>query len=70
MKVVEECAGVRKLDDSTSGFLVNLKHQDLAIGVRALPRLGQVILINGDTGVTITDRDVVLISFDSPAHLG
>jgi hypothetical protein len=53
MKVVEECAGVRKLDDSTSGFLVNLKHQDLAIGVRALPRLGQVILINGDTGVTM-----------------
>jgi hypothetical protein len=41
------------LDDSTSGFLVNLKHQDLAIGVRALPRLGQVILINGDTGVTM-----------------
>ena len=53
MDIVKDCAGVRKLDDSTSGFLVNLKHQDLAIGVRALPRLGQVILINGDTGVTM-----------------
>ena len=51
--VVRDCAGVRKLDDSTSGFLVNLKHQDLAIGVRALPRLGQITLINGDTGATM-----------------
>lgn len=51
--VVRNAEGVRKLGDSTSDFLVNLKHQDLDIGVRAFPLLGTVTLINGDTGVTM-----------------
>lgn len=53
MNVVNDAEGVRKFGDATSDFLVNNKHQDLAIGVKAFPRLGQVTLINGDTGVTM-----------------
>lgn len=53
MNLVGDVECVRKLGDATSDFLVNLKHQDLDIGVRAFPRLGQVTLINGDTGATM-----------------
>ena len=53
MDVVRNADGVRKIGDSTSDFLVNLKHQDLAIGIKAFPLLGTIMLINGDTGETM-----------------
>lgn len=51
--VVANATGVRKLGDATSDFLVNLKHQDLDIGVKAFPKLGTITLTNGDTGVVM-----------------
>lgn len=53
MNVVRDVAGVRKVGDASSDFLINLKHQDLDIGVRAFPKLGTITLINGDTGATM-----------------
>ena len=50
MNVVRNADGIAKIGDSTSDFLVNLKHQDLPIGIKAFPRLGTVTLTNGDTG--------------------
>lgn len=53
MDVVQNATGVRKVGDSSSDFLVNNKHQDLAIGIKAFPKLGTITLTNGDTGVVM-----------------
>jgi predicted phage baseplate assembly protein len=48
--VVHDVAGVRKLGDGPSDFLLNGKAADLALGTREFPMLGQVVITNGNTG--------------------
>jgi Baseplate J-like protein len=47
--VVRDVAGVRKIGDGSADFLMNGAREDLRLGTREFPALGQVTLINGDT---------------------
>lgn len=51
--VVRDTPGVRKLDNTSNGFLLNGAHVDVPIISRQFPKLGTVTLINADTGVTL-----------------
>lgn len=47
---VRDAVGVRKVDDSPSGFLLNGERSDVAIPVHQFPTLGTVTIYNGATG--------------------
>lgn len=47
---VRDVSGVRKLDPSDAGFLVNGAHTDVPLLGREFPRLGTVQIFDGDTG--------------------
>ena len=47
--VVHDVAGVRKIGDGPSDFLLNGAREDLELGTRDFPTLGRVTLTNGDT---------------------
>ena len=49
-KVVNSVVGVRKIGAGLDQFTLNEKHTDVAIGNWQFPVLGEVVLINGDTG--------------------
>jgi hypothetical protein len=51
--VVRDSSGVRKIDESLGGFLLNGVRSDVAIDVQKFPKLGTVTLLNGDTGGTL-----------------
>ncbi|HYM97441.1 MAG TPA: baseplate J/gp47 family protein [Candidatus Sulfotelmatobacter sp.] len=51
--VVHDVPGVRKIGDGPDDFLLNGARQDLPLGTREFPALGQVTLINGDTGLPL-----------------
>ena len=51
--IVRDTDGIRKLDPSSSGFLLNGVHNDLAIANQQFPKLGTVILIDADTGLQL-----------------
>jgi hypothetical protein len=47
--VVHDVAGVRKIGDGPSDFLLNGARADVVIGTREFPVLGRVTLLNGGT---------------------
>jgi hypothetical protein len=47
--VVRDVAGVRKIGDGPDDFLLNGAREDLVLGTREFPALGQVTLVNGNT---------------------
>ena len=51
--VIRDTTGVRKVDESATGLLLNGARSDLAIGVSQFPILGTVTLFNGDTGLPL-----------------
>jgi hypothetical protein len=51
--VVRDVAGVRKIGDGAEDFLINGVREDLSIGVPEFPALGEVSLVNGDTGLPL-----------------
>jgi hypothetical protein len=53
LNVVRDVAGVRKLGDGPDDFLLNGAREDVPIDVREFPALGQVTLLNGDTGLPL-----------------
>jgi hypothetical protein len=50
---VRDVAGVRKIGDGPDDFLLSGAREDLPIGVREFPILGEVTLLNGDTGLPL-----------------
>jgi hypothetical protein len=44
---------VRKIGDGPENFLLSGVREDLSIGVREFPTLGEVSLTNGDTGLPL-----------------
>lgn len=53
LNVVRDTTGVRKIDPSPSGFLLNGVHDDLPIANKEFPKLGTVTLIDADRGVAL-----------------
>lgn len=51
--VVRDVVGVRKVDPSVNGLLLNGLRSDVAIGAAAFPTLGTVQLIDGDDGTEL-----------------
>ena len=51
--VVRDVAGVRKVGDGPDDFLLNGAREDVPIDVREFPALGEVTLLNGDTGLPL-----------------
>lgn len=51
--VVRDTIGVRKIGDTPSSFLLNNAGSDVTLGPRQFPTLGDVVLIDGDTGDTL-----------------
>jgi hypothetical protein len=51
--VVRDVSGVRKVDATSTGFLLNGEHLDVALDYHEFPVLGTVTLIDGDTGETL-----------------
>ncbi len=51
--VVRDTSGVRKVDAGASGFLLNGARADVLLGVREFPRLGEITLRDGDTGLLL-----------------
>lgn len=51
--VVRDTTGVRKIDPSSVGFLLNGDRADLVIANREFPKLGTVTLIDADRGVEL-----------------
>ena len=51
--VVRDTAGIRKIGDGLSDFLLNLVRGDVTILNREFPKLGTVTLRDGDTGQLI-----------------
>lgn len=50
---VRDTAGVRKIGDGPTGFLLNTLQRDVAVPNFALPQLGTLTIIDGDTGLTL-----------------
>jgi hypothetical protein len=50
---VRDVPGVRKIGDGPDDFLLSGAREDLPIGVREFPTLGEVTLLNGDTGLPL-----------------
>lgn len=50
---VRDSSPVRKVDPGSSGFLINGARDDLTIALREFPKLGTVVIINGDTGAPL-----------------
>ncbi len=50
MNVVRDTAGVRKLGPFETDFTINGAHNDVTIAVSQFPRLGDVLITDGDTG--------------------
>jgi len=50
---VRDVSGVRKIGDGAGDFLLSGSREDLSIGVREFPVLGEVSLVNGDTGLPL-----------------
>lgn len=48
--IVRDTTGVRKIDDGSTGLLLNGTSNDLEIALREFPLLGTVTIIDGDTG--------------------
>jgi hypothetical protein len=48
--IVHDVAGVRKIGDGSEDFLLNGARADVPLGAREFPVLGQLTLLNGDTG--------------------
>jgi hypothetical protein len=53
LNVVRDTIGVRKLDPSSIGFLLNGEHADVTIENKQFPKLGTVTVIDADTGVEL-----------------
>ncbi len=51
--VVRDVSGVRKVGDGPDDFLLNGAREDVPIDGREFPALGQVTLLNGDTGLPL-----------------
>jgi hypothetical protein len=51
--VVRDVTGVRKIGDGPDDFLLNGRDEDVPIDVREFPVLGEVTLLNGDTGLPL-----------------
>lgn len=51
--VVRDTAGVRSIDPTETGFLLNGKRENLPIGPWQFPKLGTITLIDGDTGLPL-----------------
>jgi hypothetical protein len=50
---VRDSSPVRKVDAGATGFLLNGARDDLTIALREFPILGDVVIINGDTGAPL-----------------
>ena len=48
--VIRDVAGVRKVDDGPDGLMMNGAREDLTIPINAFPMVGEIVLLNGDTG--------------------
>ncbi len=51
--VVRDTTGVRKIDDGPDSLLLNGERLDVVIALREFPTLGNVTLINAETGVAL-----------------
>src|SRR5690606_38322133 len=51
--VVRDVGGVRKVGDGPDDFLLNGAREEVPIDVREFPALGEVTLLNGDTGLPL-----------------
>ncbi len=51
--LVRDTTGIRKVDDGTTGLLLNGARKDLDIAVREFPKLGTVTIIDGETGLEV-----------------
>ena len=51
--VVRDAAPVRKLSAAADGFLLNGVRADVALDYKEFPKLGNVVLVDGDTGETL-----------------
>jgi hypothetical protein len=51
--VIRDVAGVRKIGDGPDDFLLNGAREDVPIDVREFPALGEITLLNGDTGLPL-----------------
>jgi hypothetical protein len=51
--VIRDVVGVRKIGDGPDDFLLNGAREDVPIDVREFPALGQLTLLNGDTGLAL-----------------
>ena len=51
--VVRDVVGVRKIGDRPEDFILNGAREDLPLGTREFPVLGQVTLLNGGTGLPL-----------------
>lgn len=53
LNVVRDTAGVRKVSTAADGFTLNTLRADLPLALWEFPALGEVTLINGDTGAVL-----------------
>lgn len=51
LSTLQALPSIFKIDESTSGFLMNLQHADVDIGTFQFPALGAVVLYNAATGL-------------------
>lgn len=51
--VVRDVPGIRKIGDGPDDFLLNGAREDVLIDVREFPTLGQITLLNGETGLAL-----------------
>jgi hypothetical protein len=51
--VVKDTTGVRKIDDSSTGFILNGARSDVAVDLYKFPRLGTVVIYDGDHGTVL-----------------
>lgn len=51
--IIRDTTGVRKVDAGPAGLLINGVREDVEIGLRSFPILGEVTILNGETGLPL-----------------
>jgi hypothetical protein len=58
LNAVRDVVGVRRVDDTDSGLLLNSKRQSVVIGLREFPRLKQITVRDASNNATLLSKDV------------
>jgi hypothetical protein len=51
--LIRDVDGVARIGDGSADFLVNGLRKDVTISARAFPKAGTVVIVDGDTGLTL-----------------